>query len=153
MNLHFDFLTAATTALATIAVSMTIHVVFMFLILRLQVGFRRRFPHARGLSLIVPTIMMAVGLMTVSGHLQVLLWAGVLWRFGNFESVTDALYFSATTYTTLGSGKHVLVPPYRMFEPTEAANGMLAAGLNTAVLFAMLASMARKQSGMEDFFP
>lgn len=152
MSLDTDFMTAAVVALGTIALCMTIHVVFMFFILRIQVAFRRRFPGAHGLGLIVPTILMAVGLMTLSGHIQVLVWAGVMWQFGDFGTVTDAVYFSATTYTTLGSGKHVLAPPFRMFEPTEAANGMLAAGLNTAVLFALLTSMARKHSGFEDFF-
>jgi hypothetical protein len=152
MDLEINMVKAAAVALATIAVCMTIHVVFMFLVLWLQTGFRSRFPRAHGLGLIVPTILMAVGLMTVSGHIQVGLWAGVLWRFGNFGSAADALYFSATTYTTLGSGKHVLEPPFRLLEPTEAANGMLAAGLNTAVLFAMLSSMARRRTGMEDFF-
>lgn len=152
MSMQAEFVKAVTVALGTIALCMTIHVVFMFLILRAQVAVRERFSRARGLGLLVPTILIAVALMTLSGHIQVVLWAGVLWQFGNFENVSDATYFSATTYTTLGTGKHVLEPPFRMFEPTEAANGMLAAGLNTAVLLALISSMARKHSGFEDFF-
>lgn len=152
MTTELEIAKAGLTALVTIGVCMTIHVVFMFLIFRFQVAFRGRFPRARGLSLIAPTILIATGLMTVSSHIQVLLWAGVMWVFGNFESATEALYFSATTYTTLGSGKHALEPPFRMFEPTEAANGMLAAGLNTAVLFALLSSMARKHATFDEFF-
>ena len=61
-------------------------------------------------------------------------------------------HFSGTTYTTLGTGKHVLVPPNRVLEPVEATNGMLAAGLNTALLFAILSSMARKHADYDDFF-
>lgn len=152
MTTELNMAKAAFTALSTIGVCMTIHVVFMFLILRFQVAFRSRFPAARGLSLIAPTILIATGLMTLSSHIQVLLWAGVMWIFGNFETMTDALYFSATTYTTLGSGKHTLVPPFRLLEPTEAANGMLAAGLNTAVLFALLTSMARRHDTFDEFF-
>jgi hypothetical protein len=152
MSLELDTLKAALTALTTVGVCMTIHVVFMFFVLRSQVAFRGLFPGARGLSLIAPTILIATGLMTFSSHLQVLIWAAVMWTFGNFEKLTDALYFSATTYTTLGSGKHTLEPPFRLLEPTEAANGMLAAGLNTAVLFALLSSMARKHSGFDEFF-
>lgn len=152
MTTEIDLAKAGLTALATIGVCMTIHVVFMFLILRFQVAFRGRFPRAHGLSLIAPTILVATGLMTLSSHIQVMLWAGVMWLFGDFETATDALYFSATTYTTLGSGTHALAPPFRMFEPTEAANGMLAAGLNTAVLFALLSSMARRHSAFDEFF-
>ena len=49
-----------------------------------------------------------------------------------------------------GTGKHVLVPPYCVLEPMEATNGILVAGLNTALLFAILASIARRQAGDED---
>jgi len=52
----------------------------------------------------------------------------------------------------LGTGKHGLVAPHRILEPVEATNGMLAAGLNTAILFAILSSMAKKNAGYGDFF-
>jgi hypothetical protein len=88
----------------------------------------------------------------MSSFVQIGIWAAVLWRFANFETINDALYFSGTTYTTLGTGKHVLVAPHRILEPVEATNGMLAAGLNTALLFAILSSMAKKQADYDDFF-
>lgn len=31
-------------------------------------------------------------------------------------------------------------------------NGMLAAGLNTAILFAILSNLGRKRSGLDEFF-
>ena len=71
---------------------------------------------------------------------------------GRFERVADVVYFSGTTFTTLGTGKHVLVAPHRILEPVEATNGILAAGLNTAILFAILSSMAKKHAGYDDFF-
>ena len=62
----------------------------------------------------------------------------------------DAVYFSGTTFTTLGTGKHVLVTPYCVLEPMEATNGILVAGLNTAILFAIMSSIARRHAGYED---
>jgi hypothetical protein len=91
-------------------------------------------------------------MLVASSFLQIVIWATVLWRFGNFETVNDALYFSGTTYTTLGTGKHVLVSPNRVLEPVEAINGTLAAGLNTALLFSILSSMAKKHADYDDFF-
>jgi hypothetical protein len=91
-------------------------------------------------------------MLVASSFVQIGIWAAVLWRFANFETINDALYFSGTTYTTLGTGKHVLVAPHRILEPVEATNGMLAAGLNTALLFAILSSMAKKQADYDDFF-
>jgi hypothetical protein len=34
----------------------------------------------------------------------------------------------------------------------EATNGMLAAGLNTAILFAILSNVARRRSDYDEFF-
>jgi uncharacterized iron-regulated membrane protein len=45
-----------------------------------------------------------------------------------------------------------LVAPHRILEPVEATNGMLAAGRNTTLLFAILSSMAKKQADYDDFF-
>ena len=56
------------------------------------------------------------------------------------------------TCTTLGTGKHVLVSPNRVLEPVEATNGMLAGGLNTALMFSILSSMAKKHADYDDFF-
>ncbi len=139
-------------ALLTIAVCLVIHAFVLFGVLRMQIAFRRRFPGARGVRLVVPSILLATVMLVASSFVQIGIWAAVLWRFANFETINDALYFSGTTYTTLGTGKHVLVAPNRVLEPVEATNGMLAAGLNTALLFAILSNMARSHADYEDFF-
>ena len=95
-------------------------------------------------------MLMATVLLVVSTFLQIGIWAVVLWQFGRFEQVHDVVYFSGTTYTTLGTGKHVLVAPYCVLEPMEATNGILVAGLNTAILFAILSSVARRHAGYDD---
>lgn len=136
-----------------VGVSLTIHACFMFLILKSQIWLKHRLlPQASGMTLLVPSIVLATVLIAVSSFIEACVWAGVLLQFGRFESFLEALYFSGTTYTTLGTARHVLVPPYRAFEPMEAVAGMLASGLNTAVLVAILASMGRKRSGFEEFF-
>jgi hypothetical protein len=124
----------------------------MFLVIRSHVVFRGRFPRTRGFRLIVPTILLATVLMAISSILQILIWFGVLHCFGTFPNVPDALYFSGMTYTTLGSSRDFLVPPYRVLEPLEAMTGTLAAGLNTAVLFALLANVAREHAALGAFF-
>jgi hypothetical protein len=142
----------AAAAMLTISACLVIHAFVLFGVLRMQIAFRRRFPGARGVRLVVPSILLATVLLVMSSFVQIGIWAAVLWRFANFETINDALYFSGTTYTTLGTGKHVLVAPHRILEPVEATNGMLAAGLNTALLFAILSSMAKKQADYDDFF-
>ncbi len=140
--------TSVFAALGTIAVCLVV----LFAVLRWELAFRRRFPAARGAWLVVPSILLATVMLVASSFVQIGIWAAVLWHFGNFDSINDALYFSGTTYTTLGTGKHVLVAPHRILEPVEATNGMLAAGLNTALMFAILSNMAKKHTGYDDFF-
>lgn len=151
----FDTQTAVVISIGILLVglSLTIHAFFMFLILRAQVSLKRGLlARASGMTLLVPSILVATVFIAVASFIEVIIWACVLRHFGSFATFLDALYFSGTTFTTLGTAKHVLVPPYRAFEPMEAAAGMLASGLNTAVLFAILASMGRKQSGFDEFF-
>lgn len=137
--------------LFTMGMCLVIQSVFMFLVLRLHLTFRHRFRRSLGLRLVVP-ILLATVVMAVSNFVQILLWFGLLRVFGTFPDPSDALYFSGTTFTTLGTAKHFLVPPYRALEPLEAMNGTLAAGLNTAVLFALLANVAREHASLGTFF-
>lgn len=146
-NTHFVF----AAGILTISACLTLHSFFMFMVLQSQVAFRRRFPGAAGVGLVMPSMLIAAVLLVVSTFLQIGLWAVVLWYFGRFEQVQDVVYFSGTTYTTLGTGKHVLVAPYCVLEPMEATNGILVAGLNTAILFAILSSVARRHAGYKDF--
>ncbi len=138
--------------IVTLSVCLSIHAVFMFGVLRSQMHFRKRFPKVTGIRLIVPSILLATVLIVISGILQIYIWAVLCWTTGHFDSFRDASYFAGTTYTTLGSGKQPLGPPYRVFEPLAAMNGMLAAGLNTAILFAILSNFGRKRSGLEEYF-
>lgn len=136
-----------------VGASLTIHAFFIFVILRSQIWLRDGIlAKASGVTLLVPSILLATVFIAISSFLEVSLWAWVLLQFGRFDGFLEALYFSGTTYTTLGTAKHVLVPPFRSLEPMEAATGMLASGLNTAVLFALLGSMGRKRADFEEFF-
>lgn len=155
MSGSFETESAAVMAggVVLVGVSLTIHAFFMFVILKSQTWLKAGpLSQARGVMLLVPSILLATLFIAVAGFAEVALWGWVLWHFGPFEGFIEALYFSATTYTTLGTARHVLVPPFRAFEAMEAATGMLASGINTAVLFAILGSLGRRRSGFEEFF-
>jgi hypothetical protein len=148
----FDGLLVIAVGIATLAACLVIHAFFMVRIMQTQVAFRSRHPGVHGPGLIVWSILLATMPIIVSCFLQISLWAVVLWVFGSFPAPRDAMYFSGTTFTTLGTGQHVLVPPYRVLEPIEAMNGILAAGLNTAILFTILATVGRRHAGLCEFF-
>lgn len=136
-----------------IGLCLTIHSFFMFGVLHSHARFSRRFPGLHGVWMLVPSVLLATALIAVSCFLQIVIWAFVLWSTGDFALLRDALYYSSATYTTLGASHRLLHAPYRVFEPLEATNGLLANGLNTAILFAIMSSLARRRSGYEEFFP
>jgi hypothetical protein len=66
------------------------------------------------------------------------LWALLYWVFGLFSNVETALYFSLTSYTTLGYGDVLLPVAWRLFGPLEAAIGILMFGWSTGVMVAAI---------------
>jgi hypothetical protein len=131
---------------------LAIHAFFMFLVLKAHTVYLRVFPLAHGARLLVPATLLATAIIAVSSFIQIVTWAVVLKGSGGVHDLHDALHFSATTFTTLGTSKLELVPPFRALEPLEATNGLLANGLNAAILFAIMASMGRRHTDFDEFF-
>jgi voltage-gated potassium channel len=67
---------------------------------------------------------------------QVLVWAGC-YRWLCLPSWESALYFSATSYSTVGYGDIVLPAQWRMLGPVESILGVLMCGLSVSLLFAI----------------
>jgi hypothetical protein len=72
--------------------------------------------------------------------LQILLWAAFYrWRcLGSWES---AIYFSAASYSTVGSGDVVLLQEWRATGPIESISGVLMCALSASLLFAVMARL------------
>ena len=67
---------------------------------------------------------------------QVLLWA-CCYRCFCFPSWESALYFSASSYATVGYGDIVLPAKWRMLGPLESMMGVLMCGVSVSLLFAI----------------
>jgi len=83
-------------------------------------------------------IIGAVAALVVAHTVEVWIWAISLFFLGAVHNVSDAVYFSLVTYTTVGYGDVVLVPEFRVFGAMAAVTGMLVFGLSTAFLVAIL---------------
>lgn len=90
-----------------------------------------------GLHLVL-LITVAVAALVASHTVQVWLWAFALLALGAVHSVSDGVYFALVTYTTVGYGDVVLEDAFRVFGAMAAVTGMLAFGLSTAFLVAIL---------------
>jgi hypothetical protein len=83
------------------------------------------------------TAMLATVLCLFGLHvLEIWLWAGAYVLTGAMPELQTALYFSSSTFSTLGYGDVVLDPAWRLFGSLEAVNGLLLIGWSTAYLVA-----------------
>ena len=84
-------------------------------------------------------LMSIVTLITAIAHLtQIALWAVAFLMCGQFSDFETAFYYSAQNFTALGYGDLLPSEQWRLLGPLEAVNGVLAFGLSTALLFAIL---------------
>ena len=87
-------------------------------------------------------VMMIVTLFTTGAHLgQIALWAAALVTTGEIATFGTAFYLSAQDYTALGYGDITLSEQWRLLGPLEAINGLLAFGLSTAMMFAIMSRL------------
>ena len=73
--------------------------------------------------------------------IQVGLWGIVFWRASELPTLETAIYFSLTTYTTIGFGDVVLGPGWRLLAGLEGLTGLLLGGWSTAFVFAIVNRM------------
>ena len=69
---------------------------------------------------------------------EAMLWAVLYWVSGGVTDFETAVYFSLTSYTTVGYGDVVLPLKSRLLGPIEGAVGVLMFGWSTGVLVASL---------------
>lgn len=82
--------------------------------------------------------------MVVLHLLEILLWGG-FYRWKCVSSWATAFYFSAASYTTVGSGTVPLSPEWRTFQPLESLTGILMCGLSASFLFAVVMWLVHRE--------
>jgi Ion channel len=72
---------------------------------------------------------------------EIWLYAAAYLGLGAFRHFEDALYFSTSTYATIGYGDLLLPHQWRVFGVIEGPAGVIMLGLSTAYLVSLLARM------------
>ncbi|MDP5216228.1 ion channel [Ruegeria sp. 2205SS24-7] len=90
-------------------------------------------------------ISIALFFIVLAHTIQVWVWAVAWMMDGTLADWNESLYFSLVTYTTLGYGDIVLGPDLRIFAAFSAVAGLLAFGLSTAYLVALMSMIFDKQ--------
>ena len=88
-------------------------------------------------------VLLVVCLLLMLHFIEAGVWAGFYRVSGVIPEFETALYFSITSYTTVGYGDVVLMPPWRLLGPIEAAVGILMFGWSTAIIVAIITRIQR----------
>lgn len=115
----------------------------------LSVLLRRRGVHPANLTTMTGqglSIIFIVVLLFLLHAAEIWLYALVYLWLGQFGDMESALYFSTSTFTTVGFGDVYLDRPWRMLSAAESANGFLLIGWSTAFLVSVSAKVRAFQA-------
>jgi hypothetical protein len=85
-------------------------------------------------------LFVVVGLLLIH-TIEVWLYAGAYLATGALNDLETAVYFSTTSFTTIGYGDVVLSERWRLVGAIEGANGLLLFGWSTAFLVSVTSRM------------
>lgn len=85
-------------------------------------------------------VFVVLGLVAIT-TVEIWLYAVVFFLLNALPDFESALYFSTTSYTTIGYGDVVLENKWRLLGAIEGANGLLLFGWSTAFLISVTARM------------
>lgn len=84
-------------------------------------------------------LMLRLVFLVLTFHFcEAVMWGVGIHMLRIFPDFETAIYFAASTYTTVGYGDIVLPEPWRLLGPLEAMLGMLMFGWSTGVLVAIV---------------
>ena len=87
-------------------------------------------------------VRLATAVVVLHG-LEILLWAG-FYRWRCLPSWNSAVYFSASSYSTLGCSDVSLPPSWRPLAPLESVIGVLMCGISVSLLFAIVTRLINR---------
>jgi len=95
----------------------------------------------------IPLLVFAV-LGTFSAHIvQIWIWAIFYIYIGEMQTLEEALYFSTSSFTTVGFGDIYLDENWRLVSSFQSANGFILFGWSTAFIFEVMSRLYEDEIG------
>lgn len=127
-----------TIAFSVVAVCLVLHVASILLMGDWLLDQRdKRKETLRGTGYIV-LLIGTFSALIVLHMIETAIWGTFYYVRGLFPDFETSLYFSITSYTTIGFGDVVLPRAWRMLGGIEGISGVLLCGLSTAFVFAIV---------------
>ena len=108
-------------------------------------GPRLRTPHVRVTQALL--VVAAVGSLFVLHAIEIWLYAAFYVAVGELKTFSEALYFSTSTYATIGYGDIVLTPRWRIVGAIEGVNGIILLGWSTAFFVSIVQRLDAVERG------
>ena len=97
-----------------------------------------------GLRSTALVVRLAMAIVVLHG-LEILVWAG-FYRWRCLPSWDSAIYFSASSYSTLGCNDVSLPSMWRTLGPLESIIGVLMCGISVSLLFAIVTGLTSRNA-------
>jgi hypothetical protein len=122
---------------------------FVYLVLPLAEVWGRRAQERKAALPVLVVIRLVSGLLFL--HLiEMGVWAVAFYVPSILPDFETSLYFSLTSYTTVGYGDVILPSSWRLLGPLEAAVGVLMLGLSTGFIVAALPKVYSRRFGFTE---
>jgi len=134
-------------AFILVSINVSIHATGMVQLFQWVIRKRPRFEKKFGAADEI-LLLIRIFAVIISLHLaQICAWAGFYALWGGLENFETALYFSISSYTTIGYGDVVLPPKWRLLGGIEGVTGVLMFGWSTGAIFAVVSRLLTMQIG------
>ncbi|MGB0720447.1 MAG: potassium channel family protein [Bdellovibrionales bacterium] len=92
-------------------------------------------------------VLIATVFGVFSAHIvQIWIWALLYLYVGALPDLEESLYFSTSTFTTVGYGDVVITKGWRLLSSFQAANGFILFGWSTAFIFEIMSKLYQDEA-------
>jgi hypothetical protein len=122
-------------AFGVVAVCVAIHTTGIVILAEWIVGWRARIERVPGMLHFAVLLILVFAVVVILHVAETGIWALFYYWWQLFDDYETSLYFSLSSYTTIGYGDVVLPQKWRLLSGIEGVSGVLLCGLSTAFLF------------------
>jgi hypothetical protein len=126
---------------ALLVVILTNHAIFTEIVQSIHNRFTLPLHRRKRAWLARPFLYFSIVLMIVSHLVEISIWGCALYWSGLAKNLSEAVYFSGSTYTTLGYGTDILPESKNAITAVIALSGMFSIAWTTSVLMTMIGGL------------
>ena len=123
-------------ALALTSITVVLHAAGSVFVVIPAAGVWKQVVESSAIPQPVWTLIRLVGLLLILHLVEMSVWAAAYFVGGVLPDFETALYYSMTSYTTVGFGDVIPPASWRLLGPIEAAVGVMMLGWSTSIVVA-----------------